>query len=73
MPIPPGGQDDVAGLMDGYLRTQLLYVTGRLGLADSLTNGPQSAPGLAAALADQRSALEPWCSADCGGSIIVDW
>ena len=34
MPVPPRTHDDVAGLMDGYLRTQLLYVAARLRLAD---------------------------------------
>ncbi len=57
MPVPPRTHDDVAGLMDGYLRTQLLYVAARLRLADSLANGPQSAPELAAAVGAEPAAL----------------
>ncbi len=42
-------RDLVARLMEGYLSTQLLHVAARLGLADLLANGPQSAAQLAAA------------------------
>ncbi len=57
MPVPSGTHDGIAGLMDGYLRTQLLYVAAHLRLADSLTNGPRSAADLAAALGADPSAL----------------
>jgi hypothetical protein len=57
MPGLPGTRDDVASLMDGYLRTQLLYVAARLRLADSLANGPRSAADLAAAAGAEPSAL----------------
>jgi hypothetical protein len=49
MAVAPGGRDLVARLMDGYLGTQLVYVAARLGLADLLAKGPQSAAHLAAA------------------------
>jgi SAM-dependent methyltransferase len=44
-------------LMDGYLQTQLLYVAARLGLADLLASGPQSAEALAAAAGADASVL----------------
>ena len=53
----PGPHSDVASLMDGYLRTQLLYVAARLRLADVLADGPQSASDLAAAVKAEPSAL----------------
>jgi hypothetical protein len=37
----------VSQLMDGYLVTQLLYVAAKLGLADALASGPQTAATLA--------------------------
>ena len=43
MTVASGARDLVARLMDGYLGTQLVYVATRLGLADLLANGPQSA------------------------------
>ena len=43
--------------MDGYLTTQLVYVAARLGLADLLADGPQSADRLAAAAGADASTL----------------
>ena len=57
MTVASGTRDLVAGLMDGYLSTQLLYVAARLGLADLLANGPQSADRLAAAAGADPSSL----------------
>jgi hypothetical protein len=57
MAVAPGARDLVARLMDGYLATQLLYVAARLGLADLLANGPQSADHLAAAAGADPSTL----------------
>jgi precorrin-6B methylase 2 len=39
----------LAGLADGYLTTQLLYVAAKLGLADVLAGGPADGPAVAAA------------------------
>ena len=57
MTVAPGTRDLVARLMDGYLGTQLVYVAARLGLADLLANGPQSADQLAAAAGADPSTL----------------
>ena len=57
MTVASGARDLVAGLMDGYLSTQLLYVATRLGLGDLLANGPQSADRLAAAAGADPSSL----------------
>jgi hypothetical protein len=57
MTAPSEARDLVAGLMDGHLSTQLLYVAARLGLADLLANGPQSADRLAAAAGADPSTL----------------
>ena len=57
MTVASGARDLVAGLMDGYLSTQLVYVATRLGLADLLANGPQSADHLAAAAGADPSNL----------------
>jgi len=50
-------RDRVARLMDGYMFTQLLYVAARLGIADALAGGPQSAETLARDVAAQAPAL----------------
>jgi Dimerisation domain len=57
MTAASGARDLVAALMDGYLSTQLVYVAMRLGLADLLANGPQSADRLAAAAGADPSNL----------------
>ena len=57
MTAASGARDLVTGLMDGYLGTQLVYVAARLGLADLLANGPQSADRLAAAAGADPSTL----------------
>jgi O-methyltransferase domain/Dimerisation domain len=44
-PVPPQAQ--VARLMDGFLATQALYVAAKLGIADVLADGPQSAEAVA--------------------------
>jgi hypothetical protein len=57
MTAASGARDLVARLMDGYLGTQLVYVAARLGLADVLANGPQSADQLAAAVGADAATL----------------
>ena len=57
MTVASGSRELVAGLMDGYLGTQLLYVAARLGLADLLANGPQSVDRVAAATGADPSNL----------------
>ena len=47
----------VARLIDGYLTTQLLYIVVKLGVADALAAGPQSAGALAAAVGAEPTAL----------------
>jgi DNA-binding IclR family transcriptional regulator len=43
-------RDLMTRLMDGYLSTQMLYVTTRLGLVDPLVDGPRTSDELAAAV-----------------------
>lgn len=47
----------LARLMDGYLVTQLLYVAAKLGVADVLAEGPQTADDVAAAVGADAPAL----------------
>jgi hypothetical protein len=46
----PEPQRDLARLVDSYLTTQLLYVAARLGVADVLADGPQTAREVAEAV-----------------------
>jgi hypothetical protein len=54
VPTPPA---QLARLLDGYMITQLLYVTARLGVADALAAGPRSGPELAATVGANSDAL----------------
>jgi O-methyltransferase domain/Dimerisation domain len=50
-------QLNLARLMDGYLTTQLLYVAAKLGVADELAAGPQTAKALAPNVGAEPDAL----------------
>jgi hypothetical protein len=47
----------LARMMDGYLTTQLLYVAAKLGVADELAYGPQTAETLAPTVGAEPNAL----------------
>ena len=47
-PTDAPAQPQFSRLMDGYLVTQLLYVTAKLSIADAIAGGPQTAEALAA-------------------------
>jgi DNA-binding IclR family transcriptional regulator len=46
----PAPTDLMTRLMDGYLTTQMVYITARLGLVDVLIDGPRTSAELAAAV-----------------------
>jgi hypothetical protein len=57
VPASPAPTYQVARLMDGYLIAQMLYVAVRLGIAESLVDGPRDAASVAEAVGAQPDAL----------------
>ena len=57
MSVERAPREVIAGIMDGYLSTQLLYVAARLRLADLMAEGPRSSVELATATGTEASAL----------------
>ena len=56
-PAAAAPPQQVARLMDGYLTTQLLYVAAKLGIAETLADGPRDAEAVARAVGAQPDAL----------------
>src|SRR5215203_236334 len=56
-PVPPAPGAQLADLIWGYQRTQIVYVAARLGLSDRLADGPQPVDELAAATGTHAPAL----------------
>jgi len=71
-PTPAPPQAQLADLLWGYQRTQLLYVAAKLGIADLLVTGPRSTEELAAATGTHAPSLYRLLRALAGHAVFAE-